>query len=78
MSFPFLDAWRRWRNRSRYDLSKLREVDTLLKTKAQNKAEPEADAPLAAAHNHIYCHHCGSSMSQAYSICPECGIPLGS
>ena len=78
MPFPFLNAWRKWRDRSRYNLSKLREVDTRLKIKTQNKEGPEADAHIAAARNHIYCHHCGASMSQAYSICPECGIALGS
>lgn len=78
MQFPFLDAWRKWRDRSRYDLGKLREVDEQFKTKAQKALEPEADAAFAAARNHIYCHHCGSSVSQSYCICPECGIPLGS
>ncbi len=26
----------------------------------------------------IYCHRCGSSMSEVHSVCPQCGSPLGS
>ena len=75
MAFPLLEAWRKWRNRNRYDLNKLRIVDERQKARPE---EPEADAPTAAPRNHAYCRHCDSSMSQAYSICPHCGIPLGS
>lgn len=75
MKFPFLDAWRRWRDKGRYDLNKLRQVDERIKQK--ESAEPEPDSPTAAPRTLIYCHHCGDSMSQAYSICPGCGTPLG-
>ena len=78
MRFPFFDAWRQRLNRKRYDLNTLRVVDARMKTREQQREEPEADAPLAAERNHIYCRHCGASMSQKYSICPDCGIPLGS
>ena len=75
MPFPLLEAWRKWRNRGRYDLNKLREVDEREKNRPE---EPEEDAPTAAPRNHIYCRHCGAAMSQKYSICPDCGVPLGS
>lgn len=75
MRFPLIEALRNLRNRSRYDLNKLREVDARDKARPE---EPEEDAPTAAPRNHVYCRHCGASMSQKYSICPECGIPLGS
>ncbi len=78
MRFPFFDAWRQRLNRKRYDLNTLRVVDERMKTREQQREEPEADTPKAAERNHIYCHHCGASMSQKYSICPDCGIPLGS
>lgn len=70
----FLEAWRKWRDKGRYDLNKLREVDAQLKTRAE---EPEEDAPTVAERNLIYCRHCGASMAQKYSICPDCGVPLG-
>ena len=78
MTFPFLNAWRNWRNRRRYDLSQLRQVDAKLKAREAQQEAPEADDPKAAPRNHIYCRHCGDSMSEAYSICPSCGVPLGS
>ncbi len=42
----------------------------------------DAPPPEAEETNHertlIYCHRCGSSMSEIHSLCPHCGTPLGS
>jgi uncharacterized paraquat-inducible protein A len=57
-----------WRERrDPYDLSRLWEDVPV-------KEEPEEDAKFR---NMILCHRCGASMSAKYSICPQCGVPLG-
>jgi len=57
-----------WRERpDPYDLSRLWETEP-------QPEEPEEDGQ---EHYLSYCHHCGGSMSEVYSICPHCGTPLG-
>ena len=58
-----------WREREDpYDLNKLWDTPP-----------PEPDTPAKAPTDAtlIYCHRCGSSMSEAYSTCPQCGNLLG-
>jgi hypothetical protein len=66
------ESVRDWRSRpSRYDLSELKRIHTDIESQAQEPTvESDPDEML-------YCHRCGASMSQAYSICPDCGGPLG-
>ena len=75
MRFGFLDAWKRWRDKDRYNLNKIREVDERQKHKELLRVEE--DSPTAAPRTLIYCHHCGASMSHVHSICPDCATPLG-
>ena len=55
----------------RYDLSELRRIHVEIESKSQ---EPTVESDPDEM---VYCHRCGVSMSQAHSICPECGGPLG-
>jgi hypothetical protein len=57
-----------WRERvDPYDLTRLWDTPP---------AEPPVAIPTDATL--IYCHRCGSSMSEVHAICPQCGNFLGS
>ena len=59
-----------WRERpDPYDLNRL--WDTA-------PAEPETPPEKPTDANMVYCHRCGSSMSEVHAICPQCGNFLGS
>jgi uncharacterized paraquat-inducible protein A len=64
---PAVAQWRRERP-DPYDLSRLWE-------EAPEEGEPEE---VEEDDGLLYCHRCGAAMSKVYSICPECGTPLGS
>jgi hypothetical protein len=58
-----------WREREDpYDLNKLWDTPP---------PEPDTPTKTSADATLIYCHRCGSSMSEVHAICPQCGNFLG-
>ena len=58
-----------WRERADpYDLTRLWDTPP---------AEPETPQDKPTDAGLVYCHRCGSSMSEVHAICPECGNFLG-
>ena len=68
--------WQSWKNRpDPYDLRLLNETSPY---RGESRDAPaEEPSREAEADDLVICHRCQVSMPSHYSICPQCGVPLG-